>query len=160
VHLVSAGLKIDEAAFVLLNRLHGKLPFVTAAVYAPRAADDRLEPLLVTGRHAELFQQAHIRLAEGVSGWVAAHGQFMVNANPALDLLGPVASVSVPLASALVVPFTAASGSRGALAFYAAGPDAFTLDHAQVATTAAGALSRACRAVTSAVPVKARIHAA
>jgi putative nucleotidyltransferase with HDIG domain len=159
-HLVSAGLKMDEAAFVLINRLQGRLPFVTAAVYAPRAAEDRLEPLLVTGRHAELFQQAHIRLAEGVSGWVAAHGQFMVNANPALDLLGPVAAAAVPLASALVVPFTAAGGSRGALAFYAEAADAFTFDHAQIATAAASGLSRAYRVVTSAAAAGARIQAA
>jgi putative nucleotidyltransferase with HDIG domain len=159
-HLVASGLKLDEAAFVLINRLQGRLPFVTAAVYAPRAADDQLEPVLVTGRHAELFQQAHIRLGEGVSGWVAAHGQFMVNANPALDLLGPVADVPVPLASALVVPFTAAAGSRGALAFYADASDAFTLDHAQIATAAAAALSRAYRVVASVAPGGARIQAA
>ena len=78
-----------------------------------------LEPLLVTGPHAELFRRSQIRLSEGVSGWVAAHGQFMVNANPALDLMGPVGDVRVPLSSALVVPFAAAGGGRGAMAFYA-----------------------------------------
>jgi putative nucleotidyltransferase with HDIG domain len=158
--LITSGLRIDEAAFVLINRLQDRLPFATAAVYAPRPANDRLEAVLVTGRHAELFQQTHIRLAEGISGWVAAHGQFMVNANPALDLLGPVAGESVTLSSALVVPFTAAGGSRGALAFYAEATDAFTLDHAPVATAAAAALSRAYREVTSASPVGARIQAA
>jgi putative nucleotidyltransferase with HDIG domain len=158
--LVASGLKLDEAAFVLIHRLQGRLPFVTAAVYAPRAADDRLEPVLVTGRHAELFQQTHIRRGEGVSGWVAAHGQFMVNANPALDLLGPVADQSVALASALVVPFTAASGSRGALAFYADASDAFTLDHAPIATAAAAALARAYRAAATIATAKARINAA
>jgi putative nucleotidyltransferase with HDIG domain len=158
--LVTSGLKLDEAAFVLIHRLQGRMPFVTGAVYAPRAADDRLEPVLVTGRHAELFQQTHIRRGEGVSGWVAAHGQFMVNANPALDLLGPVVDQSVALASALVVPFTAAGGSRGALAFYAEAPDAFTLDHAQIATAAAAALARAYRTAATVAAAKARIHAA
>jgi len=159
-HLVASGLKLDEAAFVLINRLEAHLPFVTAAVYAPRAADDRLAPVMVTGPHADEFRQSHLRLNEGLSGWVAAHGQFMVNANPALDLIGPAGSVSVPLSSALVVPFVAAAGSRGALAFYAAAPDAFTLDHAQVATAAAAALSRAYRVVTSAAPSGARTQVA
>ena len=146
--LVEAGLTIDEAVHVLLTRLERQLPFATAAVYAPRKDDDLLEPLLVTGQHAELFRRSQIRLSEGVSGWVAAHGQFMVNANPALDLMGPVGDVRVPLSSALVVPF-AAGGGRGAMAFYADAPDAFTLDDARVATAAAAALSRAFRLATS-----------
>jgi putative nucleotidyltransferase with HDIG domain len=156
-HLVESGLTIDEAAYVLLKRLDGQLPFAAAAIYAPRAADDRLEPLIVTGRHAEVFRQSQIRLSEGLSGWVAAHGQFMVNANPSLDLLGPVADVRVPLSSALVVPFAAAGGARGALAFYAEAADAFTLDDASIATAAAAALSRVYR-VTN--PNKSRTQAA
>ena len=50
------------------------------------------------------------------------------------------------MSSALVVPFSAAGGGRGALAFYAGPADAFTLDDARVATIAAAALSRAFRA--------------
>ena len=144
-HLVEAGLKIDEAAHVLLTRLERQLPFQTAAVYAPRSADDLLEPLLVIGPHADLFRRSQIRLSEGLSGWVAAHGQFMVNANPALDLMGPAGDDRVPMSSALVVPFSTAGGGRGALAFYAGPADAFTLDDARVATIAAAALSRAFR---------------
>jgi hypothetical protein len=150
-HLVEAGLKIDEAAYVLLTRLERQLPFATAAVYAPRSDDDLLDPRVVIGRHADLFRRSQIRLSEGLSGWVAAHGQFMVNANPALDLMGPVGDVRVPpetLSSALVVPFSA-GGGRGSLAFYAEAADAFTLDDARVATVAAAALSRAFRLAAS-----------
>jgi putative nucleotidyltransferase with HDIG domain len=148
-HLVSAGLRMDEAAFVLFRRLERQLPFATAAVFVPGPSDDRLDALLVNGPHADAFRQSQIRLTEGLSGWVAAHGQFMVNANPALDLVGPAAGVSVPLASALVVPFAAGADGRGALAFYAEGADAFTLDDARVAAAAAAALSRAYRVVPS-----------
>jgi len=156
-HLVEAGLKIDEAAHVLLTRLERQLPFQTAAVYAPRSADDLLEPLLVIGPHADLFRRSQIRLSEGLSGWVAAHGQFMVNANPALDLMGPAGDDRVPMSSALVVPFAAGGGGRGALAFYAGPADAFTLDDARVATIAAAALSRAFRL---APPSSSKTHAA
>ena len=148
-HLVSAGLRMDEAAFVLIRRLEPQLPFATAAVFAPGPSEDRLDAILVNGPHADAFRQSQIRLTEGLSGWVAAHGQFMVNANPALDLVGAAAGISVPLASALVVPFAAGADGRGALAFYAAAADAFTLDHARVATAAAAALSRAYRVVPS-----------
>ena len=148
-HLVEAGLTLDEAAHVLLSRLERQLPFVTAAIYVPRNEDDRLQAMLVTGPHADLFRQSHIKLSEGLSGWVAAHGQFMVNANPALDLIGPVGDVRVPMSSALVVPIAVAGGGRGAMAFYADAADAFTLDDARVATAAASALSRAIRLAPS-----------
>jgi hypothetical protein len=73
----------------------------------------------------------------------------MVNANPALDLMGPAGEDHVPMSSALVVPFSAAAGGRGALAFYAGPADAFTLDDARLATIAAAALSRAFRLAPS-----------
>ncbi len=158
--LTALGLSVEEAAFVLIHRLKNRLRFVTAAVYAPRAADDRLEAVHVSGRHADLFRHSVIRLSEGLSGWVAAHGQFIVNANPALDLLGPVAACEVQLASALVVPFAGAGGARGALALYSDTPDAFTLDHARIATDAAAHLSRAVRAAGAAGPAAAKIQAA
>jgi hypothetical protein len=63
--------------------------------------------------------------------------------------MGPAADDRVPMASALVVPFSAAGGGRGALAFYAGAADAFTLDDARVATIAAAALSRAFRLAPS-----------
>jgi putative nucleotidyltransferase with HDIG domain len=158
--LTALGLSVEEAAFVLTHRLKNRLRFVTAAVYAPRAADDRLEAVHVSGRHADLFRHSVIRLSEGLSGWVAAHGQFIVNANPALDLLGPVAACEVQLASALVVPFSGAGGARGALALYSDLPDAFTLDHARVATDAAAHLSRALRVTGGAGTTSAKIQAA
>jgi putative nucleotidyltransferase with HDIG domain len=142
--LSAAGLSAAETAYVFTSRLRAQLRFSTAAVYAPSAtSDDRLEPLVITGRHAEIFGRSAVCLNEGLSGWVAAHGQFIVNANPSLDLRGPAADCRIALSSALVVPFTAPSGARGALALYADAADAFTLDDARVAAAAAAHLSRA-----------------
>lgn len=158
--LATSGLAMEEAAFVLVNRLKRHLRFTTGAVYAPRIADDRLEAIHVSGRHADLFRHSAVRLNEGLSGWVAAHGQFIVNANPALDLLGPVVTCEVGLASALVVPYTGPTGARGALALYADAADAFTLDHARVAGAAAVHLSRAIRAAARKTSVTPRNQAA
>jgi hypothetical protein len=66
----------------------------------------------------------------------------------------------VQLASALVVPFSGAGGARGALALYSDLPDAFTLDHARVATDAAAHLSRALRVTGGAGTTSAKIQAA
>ena len=157
--LAAAGLTFEEMAFVLMRRLKSRLRFTTAAVYVPRGTDDTLRAVHVIGRHADLFRHSAIRLNEGLSGWVAAHGQFIVNANPALDLHGPVAACDVQLSSALVVPFTSDSGARGALALYADAADSFTLDDARIAGAAAACLARALR-MAAVHTVDARIQAA
>jgi putative nucleotidyltransferase with HDIG domain len=133
----------EEIAFVVTNRLGRQLRFATCAVYVPRSDDDALDALYAQGPHADRFRHAPIRVGEGLSGWVAACGQTVVNANPLLDLRGPVAYADLQLASALVVPFTVGQGSRGALALYAVAPDAFTLDDVRVASATAEHLGRA-----------------
>jgi putative nucleotidyltransferase with HDIG domain len=147
--LAASGLSAEEVAFVLTTRLKRQVRFATCAVYAPRPSDDCLVAVHAAGRHSDLYRHTVIPPAEGLSGWVAANGQFIVNANPALDLHGPVRTCEVQLASALVVPFTANNGARGALALYAQTPDAFTLEHARVAGVAATHLSRAFRVAAS-----------
>ena len=140
--LAASGLSAEEAAFVLFNRLHRCLRFATAAIYLPLAETEMQQALHVDGPHAEQYRRSEIRMTEGPAGWVAAHGQLLVNANPALDLQGPVSACEVGLGSALVVPFTAAGNLRGALALYADAPEAFTLADARIAVVAATQLSR------------------
>jgi hypothetical protein len=65
----------------------------------------------------------------------------LLNADPALDLRGPVATAPTLLASALVVPVALPDGSRGALALYAEAADAFTLEDARRASAAAAQFS-------------------
>ena len=88
---------------------------MTAAVYAPRAADDRLEPLLVTGRHAELFRQladpAQRRVERLGRGARPVHRQRQPSARPAR---ARSRTCRVALPSALVVPFTGRRQARGA----------------------------------------------
>ena len=140
--LTVSGLTWEEAAIVLIHRLGRHVRFATAAIYVPRPGDDRLVALHVAGRHQDLYSRTEVHLTEGPCGWVAAQNEFLVNANPALDLQGPVAHAEVQLASALVVPFTAGASMRGALALYAEGADAFSIADAQTAISGAAQLSR------------------
>jgi putative nucleotidyltransferase with HDIG domain len=158
--LAQSGLSLEESTLVMTHRLGRHIRFATAAVYIRRAADDSLDAAHVAGPHADLFRQSAVRLNEGLSGWVAAQGQFIVNANPVLDLQGPVANCPVDLESALVVPLPGPSGPRGALALYAAEPDAFTLEHARIAGAAATHLSRAFQMTAWTIPSRRRAQAA
>ena len=148
--LAALGLSPQEVALVLLHRLQGSVRFATAVVYVPTGDTDSLEVLFATGGDADVFRRSTVRLTEGLSGWVAAHNQTVVNGNPVLDLHGAVSATRIELASALVVPYSDTQG-RGAIALYAAEPDAFTLDDARVLREAAACLSRARGAVRTKV---------
>ena len=118
----------------------------TAAVYAPRSADDLLEPLLVTGPHADLFRRSQIRLSEGAErlgrGARPVHGQRQPGARP--DGPGRRRSrADVQRAGRAV--HRRRRRPRRARVLRRAPADAFTLDDARVATAAAAALSRAFR---------------
>ena len=158
--LAALGLSPEELALLLMHRVQHAIPFATAAMYLPDSSTDRLEPIHVTGRDADVFRRSSIPVTEGLSGWVAAHGQIVTNGNPVLDLHGPVASARLPLSSALVVPFTAGNGTQGAVAFYADLPEAYTPDHARLAVVAAGHLSRAMLASGRRPPASRRTTAA
>jgi len=150
LRLAALGLSPVEATAILLHRLQRRMEFSAAAVYMPDRTGERLTAFHAEGRYAAYYRRSEIRLAEGPSGWVVAHGQLLVNGNPALDLQGPVEGREISLASALVVPFTPPGNTRGALALYAEGPEAFTLADARLALSAATQLTRLFAQVASA----------
>ncbi|HEY7448017.1 MAG TPA: hypothetical protein VH702_07690, partial [Vicinamibacterales bacterium] len=61
-----------------------------------------------------------------MSGWVAASGQAMINADAALDLFDLQASA---LRSALAVPVDGPDGHRAVVALYSTRTDAFSSRH-------------------------------
>jgi putative nucleotidyltransferase with HDIG domain len=85
-----------------------------------------------------LGPDSRIRLGERLSGWVAATGQTVLNAEARLDLDEDVRSGSA-LRSALCVPITSADRMAGVLAFYAEPRSAFDERHRRMAQAAAHA---------------------
>jgi putative nucleotidyltransferase with HDIG domain len=104
-----------------------ELPDVdTVAVYVVDEVDQRLIPRAVSGRHAPYFEGLTIPVRERLSGWVAAVGETMINADAALDLFDVRAE---ELASALAVPYAGPNEGRGVVTLYSARPGAFTPSH-------------------------------
>jgi GAF domain-containing protein len=61
-----------------------------------------------------------------VSGWVAANGQPMLNADPRLDLQGRMAGSGEPAQSMLAVPVMSNGHPAGVLTLYSVAPSAFS----------------------------------
>jgi putative nucleotidyltransferase with HDIG domain len=58
----------------------------TVAIFVVDEATEHLLPLCVIGRHARAVADVSIPMGERVSGWAAAMGQSMINAEAVLDL--------------------------------------------------------------------------
>jgi GAF domain-containing protein len=83
-----------------------------------------------------------VAVGEGRSGWVAATGQPMVNADPRLDLPDAVTD-SASLCSALAVASSVGDRLVAVLTFYSNETDAFTATHQLVAEAAAEVVASA-----------------
>ena len=89
-------------------------------IYLLSAGEDRLRPAFAGGEEASLIERNDMAMGERLSGWVAAAGLAMVNADASLDFAGGAAAFR----SAVVVP--ARDGDALAvLALYSRTSDAF-----------------------------------
>jgi hypothetical protein len=100
-------------------------PVNTAAVYVVDEAHQQLIPLRVSGKAARTLEKLAIPMGERISGWVAATGQTVVNADAALDLFDTGAT-SLRSATAVVCK----EGSvRAVVTVYSTGEAAFMPAH-------------------------------
>jgi putative nucleotidyltransferase with HDIG domain len=93
-----------------------ELPDVdTVAIFVVDEANECLAPLRVSGRHAHSVEQLSIPIGERMSGWVAAVGQPMINADASLDLFDVEAA---PLRTAVAIPCHGPNEARVVVALY------------------------------------------
>ena len=112
-----------------------RLPGVdTVAIFIVDEPQHRLVVARTSGTHARRLEGLSMAVGDRISGWVAATGQPMVNAEAGLDLF----DVSAPaLRAAIAVPCSAPAGAKVVLTLYSAKPDAFSSLHHRLLAAAA-----------------------
>jgi len=101
----------------------GELPDVSAvAIFVVSATTEQLVPYRISGRHAWSLKQLAIPVGERMSGWVAAVGQAMLNADATLDLYDVSAD---SLRCAAAIPGPGPGGADAVIALYSTRADAF-----------------------------------
>ena len=94
----------------------------TVAILVASDTTDELVTYRVSGRHSWSFKTLSIPIGERMSGWVAAVGHSMLNADAALDLF----DVAAPsLRSAAAIPVSGPDGKRAVIALYSMQTEAF-----------------------------------
>jgi GAF domain-containing protein len=83
------------------------------------------------GENVRHLSSLRIRNGQGLAGWVAETGNYIINGNPKVEP-GLEGSRSFALCSALAVPLSNAGRTVGVLSVYGLQPDAFTSEHLNV----------------------------
>ena len=113
-----------------------QLPDVdTVAIFIVDEIEHRLVVARTSGAHARRLEGLSMAVGERISGWVAATGQPMINAQASLDLLDVPAQ---GLRAAIAVPCSGpVGGAQVVLTLYSAQPDAFSSMHHRLLSAAA-----------------------
>jgi putative nucleotidyltransferase with HDIG domain len=136
---IGASIMRDQCTTAALADALCVLPHVdTVVVYIADDVQQRLIPRHVRGRHAACFEDLMIPVGERVSGWAAAAGQSVVNADAALELFDVAAT---ELKTILAVPCTLPDDSRAVVALYAERRHAFVTVHERLVQAAVALLS-------------------
>src|SRR6476660_1262145 len=110
-------------------RLRHLVPFDALAVFALQG--DVLVPRFAMGENVRHLSSLRIHNGQGLAGWVAETGNYIINGNPKVEP-GLEGSRSFALCSAMAVPLSYAGCTVGVLSVYALQPDAFTSENLNV----------------------------
>jgi putative nucleotidyltransferase with HDIG domain len=159
-----ARLASGDAALADVLQLATKLvPRVPAeATIAWYIADEQTQRLVLaeaSGPAATQLRDMSIGIGEGLSGWVAANRQVIVNSEAVLDLGERARRITPALASCLSVPLICGDAMIGTLTLYSPVRNAFTAEQSHLlellAPHAAQAISRSRRSTTASEPTAA-----
>ena len=133
-------LTLDEILSAAALRLRHLVPFDAMVVFALQ--NDFLVSRFAMGENVRHLSSLRIRNGEGLAGWVAETGNYIINGNPKVEP-GLEGSRSFMLCSALAVPLSYAGRTVGVISVYALQPDAFTSDNLNVLQASAHQLGDA-----------------
>ena len=143
--LVSGDASVADVLALCSNLMADIAPDVTIAWYIIDEGGQRLVLMDAAGPAARDVLGTTIRLGEGLSGWVAAQRQVIVNSEAALDLGDRARYASPPLLSALGVPLVVGESLIGTIALYSSRRGAFTEDQSRLMQIIAPHIAQAIR---------------
>ncbi len=125
---LSKSLKVSETLSLLSDKIGNFVPYTSCAVYLMNSENDRLMVHHGSGKHSDLLERHELRMAEGITGWVAVHKEHLMNVSPAPDF---VQSERLHFAyrSCLVTPLSLDENIVGVISLYSEEPDNYNADH-------------------------------
>ncbi len=143
---IGRSLSVKETLAYLTARIKRFVPYSACAVFLSSAEEDRLLPHHVTGMFKDVLEGVEVKLGEGVTGWVAAHNQALMNVSPELDF-PHVEALRQAFQSCLAVPLSVETSVVGVITLYSNAPENYREQHLRlmeaIAPYSAAAISNA-----------------
>ena len=140
---LGAGVSVEETCGRMSRHL---LRFASASLvvfYRRDDAADELAAVYASGYGEALVQDLRMSLGHRVSGWVAANGRSVINADSALDLGDRLDGLDPGFKSLLSIPLTHAGVAVGVVTLYALRAQAFREDQRQALELVSAAVAEA-----------------
>jgi putative nucleotidyltransferase with HDIG domain len=115
---------------------------------------DEVATAFAAGFGEALVQDVRMPMGHGVSGWVAANGRSVINADSALDLGDRLQNLDPKFRSVLSVPLTVAKGGVGVVTLYSSQANAFREEQRQAIELISGPVAEAFSRAIQADPAK------
>jgi len=133
---VGKSLNLADTTALLTEKINELVGFDACAIFLVNLNQNRLLTSYSTGTHADLLEQAAIRIGEGVSGWVAAHNQALTNVSPVPDFAGHP-ELQTAFKTCLSVPLSLDDRVLGVITLYSASATGFPQDRIRLMDTIA-----------------------
>lgn len=142
--VLGKSLKVSETLSLLAERIQKLVPYASCAIFLMDSQTDQLSPYHVAGLHAEELEGIKLRVGDGITGWVAAHKQYLMNVSPAPDFMDSEVLHSA-YRSCLVMPLSLNNSIVGVISLYSDQPDDYHQDHLRFMETIADPAATAIR---------------
>jgi putative nucleotidyltransferase with HDIG domain len=143
--LASGDATVTDVLALASNLMVDIAPDVTIAWYLADEGSQHLVLVHAAGPAAQELRGTTIAIGEGLSGWVAAHRQSIVNSEAALDLGMRASTINPRLESSLSAPLITGESLVGTLTLYSSAPAAFTEDQGRLVQIIAPHIAQAIR---------------
>lgn len=144
---IGSSLSLQDNVALVSNKLSAIVPFDTCVIYLVDDKSEHALPVYVLGDHSEAFHKRHIRIGDGITGWVIASGRTISSSTAELDMLGVPEEIAREIKHVLVAPLTREDGAFGAITLYSKTQSPFTSEHVRlteaVSQSASSALNNA-----------------
>ena len=153
-HLLTlgSGAGIDVTCDTVSRYLLRLAPAGLIVFYRRDDAADKVVAAYASGFCEALVRDVRMPLGHGVSGWVAANGRSVINADAALDLGHRLDGIAPEFRSVLSIPLSLARGTVGVVTLYASQAHAFREEQRQAIELVSGPMAEAFSRALDAQP--------
>jgi diguanylate cyclase (GGDEF)-like protein/putative nucleotidyltransferase with HDIG domain len=137
-------LKLSDTMSLLAEKIKKLIPYTSCAIYLLEEQEGKLVPYHTSGLHANLLREVELRIGDGITGWVTAHKQYLINVSPAPDFMDSKI-LSIAYRSCMVIPLSLNDSIVGVISLYSDQPEDYSQDHLRFMETIADHAATAIR---------------